>query len=204
MGFQPVERLPVFRLGQRHRKERTGAGPDHVGVVDVGALVAEDETIHSGGVGAAEHGAEVSRFFDRLRHQIESVRADRKFGEEVALHPCDCDQSLRPFAVGHLLQQLGGEFDHPDPLGGEGFEERILIFPEKMGGGEEAFHQLHAVLPCPGQFAVAFEDGQLFLFAGTPVSQFDHVLDRVVPGAGDFLEFHGCSGVAVIRISGLT
>ncbi|MPN61835.1 hypothetical protein SDC9_209579 [bioreactor metagenome] len=59
-----------------------------------------------------------------------------------------------------------------------------------MGGRKETLHQLHAEFASTGQFAVAFQHRELLLFARPPVAEFDDMFDRLVPGAGDFHEFH--------------
>src|SRR5690606_5547696 len=49
-GFEPAEGLVVGGDRHRHGEERPLAGPDHVGVVDVGGGVGHHHEVHAGGV----------------------------------------------------------------------------------------------------------------------------------------------------------
>ena len=190
MFAQPVEDLLILPLGERHRKERARAGADHVGVVDVGAVTADDHAGRAHGVGAAEHRAQVAGFFDGFGDEVETVGAIGQIREGMAAHFGDGEEAFGAVAVGDFFEEVRREPAHGDALGGEFFQKGHFVDAEEVLRREEAFGERHAVLFGAGEFAVAFQQRHAFAVAVAAVAQPDEMLDRLVLGAGDMQKFH--------------
>ena len=63
---QPGQRLGRRVAGHRHAEHGALGGADEVGVAPVGHRVGGDDGLAPGGVGGAQHGAEVARLLDAL------------------------------------------------------------------------------------------------------------------------------------------
>jgi hypothetical protein len=57
------------------REDAPHAGPDDVGVEEVGAAARHEHRVDAGGVRAAQERAEVARLLQPVRHQVEAVGA---------------------------------------------------------------------------------------------------------------------------------
>ena len=193
VGTQPGQRLGTGRLRQRHRKQGAGAGPDDVRIVNIGAFVANDQAVDAGRIGRTQNAAQIARFFDRFRHQVQTIRPHRNIRQRMPFHLRHRNQPFRPVAVSHFGQQERRNFEQLHPGGRQGLQQRIFIAAQEHFRSEKTLRQLQPVLPGPSQFPVAFQHRQLLFFAVAALPQPADMFDGGVAGAGYPSDIHKIS-----------
>lgn len=112
VGVEPGQRFFGGGFDDGDGEDRADTGADNIRIVDVRATVADDDGMNARGVGGAEDGAKVSRFLDGFGNDNERVCRETQIGEGSADLGPHGEESLRPVAIGHFLEDGFGAFKH--------------------------------------------------------------------------------------------
>ena len=190
----PAEPGNGFRragFGQRNGEEGADAGADDVGVVDVRAAVADNQRICSGGIGGAQHGAEVAGFFDVFGHDDEWAGGQAEVGEGAADLRAEGEESFGAVAVSDFSEDGRGAFNELGSFFGATGDERGFVFALVEFGAIKELEDGDLVVEGAFDFAVAFDNQQRVFVPVGPLAQFDDFLDAGVLQAADQLRAGG-------------
>lgn len=188
-GFEPGDGFLRGGDGNGKGEEGAGGGADDVGVVDVGAGVADDDGAGAGGVGTAEHGAEVAGFFDGFADEDEGVFGEVEVAKGAGDLGADGEEAVGALAVGDFLKdgacagiQFGAERRTAFENVGLVFVFEPEVFAIEEGGGAVGMVEGAA------DFAVAFGEHEAGIVAVAALAEADDVFDLGIGEACDFCD----------------
>ena len=191
-GFQPGQGLRGGGFGDGDGEEGADGGADDVGVVEVGAAVADDEGVGPGGVGGAEHGAEVARFFDVFADDEEGGGGEGEVVEAAVDLGAEGEEAFGAVAVGDFEEGGCGAGVDGGPQGGAAGDDGGFVFALVEVGAVEEAADGDAVVEGALDFAVAFDDEEVAVVAVGALAELDDFFEEGVLEAGDEVGlFHG-------------
>lgn len=183
---EPGEELGGGGLGDGEGEEGAGGGAHDVGVVDVGAGVADDDGGGAGGVGGAEDGAEVAGFLDGLADEEEGVGGEGEVGEAFGDLGADGEEAVGAFAVGELLEDGAGAGEEVGAEGAAALDEGglVLVLEPELLAVEELGGAV-GVVEGAADLAVAFDEHEPGVVAVGALAELDGGLDAGVGQGGE-------------------
>ena len=112
--FQPGEGVVGGSLGDGDTEEGADGGADNVGIIDVGAAVADDQGMGASSVGGAQHGAEVAGLFNVFTHDNEGDIGKNQVGECAMNLGAEGEEAFGAVAVGDLAEDDIGALEERD------------------------------------------------------------------------------------------
>ncbi len=186
-GAEPGDGVVGGGFGDGDGEERADGGADDVGVVDVGAAVADDEGVGAGGIGSAQHGAEIAGFFDVLADDEKRIGGQLQVIQGAAGLWAEGEKSFRPVTVGDFAEDRFGALEQGDVLFGAAGDQTGFVLALIEGGAEKEAVDGNPVVEGALDFAIAFDDEESGFVAVGALAQLDDVLDAGVLEAGDEL-----------------
>ncbi len=137
--LEPGEGFGGGGFGDGDGEEGADAGADDIGVVDVGAAVADDEGVGPGGIGGAEHGAEVAGLLDVFADDEEGIRRELQIGEGAVDLRAEGEEAFGAVAVGDFHEDGFGALEEGDvQFGAAGHQCGLVLALVEVRGNRTA------------------------------------------------------------------
>ena len=185
--LEPREGVLRGGNGNGERKERACGGADDIGIMNVGAGVTHNHCGDTRSISAAEHGAEIARFFNGFADQ------DKRIGREIEIFERLCDEgacgeeAVGAFAVGNFGKDgLGACIETRAQLlalaHDGGF---VLMLKPELFAIKERFRAI-TMIQRAADFTVALGEHNASIIAVAPLAQLHDLLDFWIRKTSNF------------------
>ena len=171
----------IFGRGRhhRHRKDAANTGTDGVGVVDVGLRIADDHGVEVCGIGRAQEGTQVSRFFNGFKNKQQGCFPQAEIAEFKPFGFCQGNKPVAVLAVSHAVEDIGSDFDHLHPAGR--WHQRSQFGIRNKFWGEKKVGKNETTRYGQPDFAQPFDDDPVLFLPGAGfLAEQQHILDKRV------------------------
>ena len=141
--------------------------------------------MYAGGVGGAQHGAQIAGFFDAFDHQQQ--RMGRQF-QVIQRQPAlfsDGNQPVRPVAIGQFLERRLAAIQQIGARCAALFQNAVLVGSEKQRPAEEQLADAPSAFQCAAHFAETLNEHLLLPVAIRPIAQPQGPLQPFIRCTGD-------------------